>query len=84
MKKCVTRKNYQKGVNTKNRQKGMSGKNYPWKSILKGGRNPFRPESLYIALQSQKYIIQNALEEITGGIVVEPHTIPNSDIPESL
>jgi len=32
--------------------------------------------NLYIALQSQKYIIQNALEEITGGIVVEPHTIP--------
>jgi len=38
---------------------------------------------LYIALQSQKYIIQNALEEITGGIMVEPHTVPNSDIPES-
>jgi len=40
--------------------------------------------NLYIALQSQKYIIRNALEEITGEIVVEPHTLPNSVIPKSL
>ena len=50
--------------------------------FLKVLRGSLRTES--IALQSQKYIIQNALEEITGGIVVEPHTIPNSVIPKNL
>jgi len=32
----------------------MSGKNYPCKSILKGVRNPFRPESLYYCLVDAK------------------------------
>ena len=32
--------------------------------------------NLYIALNTQKYIIQNALEEITGGIVVELQSTP--------
>jgi len=44
------------------------------KKFLKVLWGSLRTES--IALQSQKYIIQNALEEITGGIVVELHSIP--------
>jgi hypothetical protein len=37
--------------------------------------NPFRPESLYCLAITKRYN-PDALEEITGGIVVELHSIP--------
>ena len=61
----------------------MSGKTTPKNPFYMGVRNPFRPESLYCLAITKIYNPKRTRKDYWWNSG-EPHTIPNSDIPESL